>query len=147
MILVMYQSSILFFGIVFCMFLDMFIFCVFFFFKQKTEYEWRIRDWSSDVCSSDLVQPTGRGDAHLGEAAAFEEQRHRCRVEVVEMLVVDGAGCVAERDRVESVDVGAGEQHPAARPHQPTAALQESGGVEQMFDDLDRKSTRPNSSH
>src|SRR3546814_4240479 len=28
---------------------------VFFFFKQKTAYEMRIRDWSSDVCSSDLV--------------------------------------------------------------------------------------------
>src|SRR3546814_5284610 len=29
------------------------IFC-FFFFKQKTAYEMRISDWSSDVCSSDL---------------------------------------------------------------------------------------------
>src|SRR3546814_4426034 len=28
--------------------------CVFFFFKQKTAYELRISDWSSDVCSSDL---------------------------------------------------------------------------------------------
>src|SRR3546814_12633130 len=28
--------------------------CVFFFFKQKTAYEMRISDWSSDVCSSDL---------------------------------------------------------------------------------------------
>src|SRR3546814_5209169 len=28
---------------------------VFFFFKQKTAYEMRISDWSSDVCSSDLV--------------------------------------------------------------------------------------------
>src|SRR3546814_5769865 len=27
--------------------------CVFFFFKQKTAYEMRISDWSSDVCSSD----------------------------------------------------------------------------------------------
>src|SRR3546814_3491132 len=27
----------------------------FFFFKQKTAYELRISDWSSDVCSSDLV--------------------------------------------------------------------------------------------
>src|SRR3546814_8208698 len=27
---------------------------VFFFFKQKTAYEMRISDWSSDVCSSDL---------------------------------------------------------------------------------------------
>src|SRR3546814_7811258 len=27
----------------------------FFFFKQKTEYDMRISDWSSDVCSSDLV--------------------------------------------------------------------------------------------
>src|SRR3546814_1125389 len=28
----------------------------FFFFKQKTAYEMRISDWSSDVCSSDLAQ-------------------------------------------------------------------------------------------
>src|SRR3546814_8129632 len=32
--------------------------CFFFFFKQKTAYDMRISDWSSDVCSSDL---------HLGE--------------------------------------------------------------------------------
>src|SRR3546814_3822268 len=31
--------------------------CHFFFFKQKTAYEMRISDWSSDVCSSDLVHP------------------------------------------------------------------------------------------
>src|SRR3546814_13278259 len=31
------------------------LFCIFFFFfKQKTAYEMRISDWSSDVCSSDL---------------------------------------------------------------------------------------------
>src|SRR3546814_3485634 len=29
----------------------------FFFFKQKTAYEMRISDWSSDVCSSDLHRP------------------------------------------------------------------------------------------
>src|SRR3546814_5138394 len=34
----------------------------FFFFKQKTAYEMRISDWSSDVCSSDLV-PTVRSCA------------------------------------------------------------------------------------
>src|SRR3546814_2808407 len=32
------------------------IFCFFFFFKQKTAYDLRISDWSSDVCSSDLSQ-------------------------------------------------------------------------------------------
>src|SRR3546814_5050774 len=31
-------------------------FICFFFFKQKTAYEMRISDWSSDVCSSDLYQ-------------------------------------------------------------------------------------------
>src|SRR3546814_6230904 len=30
------------------------VFFLFFFFKQKTAYEMRISDWSSDVCSSDL---------------------------------------------------------------------------------------------
>src|SRR3546814_95196 len=34
----------------------MFYFCMFFFFKQKTAYEMRISDWSSDVCSSDLTE-------------------------------------------------------------------------------------------
>src|SRR3546814_5459176 len=34
---------------------------LFFFFKQKTAYEMRISDWSSDVCSSDLA--TGGGAA------------------------------------------------------------------------------------
>src|SRR3546814_4452945 len=36
------------------------MFC-FFFFKQKTAYEMRISDWSSDVCSSDLGK-VGRAD-------------------------------------------------------------------------------------
>src|SRR3546814_1272293 len=31
------------------------MYCRVFFFKQKTAYEMRISDWSSDVCSSDLV--------------------------------------------------------------------------------------------
>src|SRR3546814_7920102 len=36
--------------------------CCFFFFKQKTAYEMRISDWSSDVCSSDLAAGmTARG--------------------------------------------------------------------------------------
>src|SRR3546814_5038947 len=34
--------------------------CIFFFFKQKTAYEMRISDWSSDVCSSDLHRRGGR---------------------------------------------------------------------------------------
>src|SRR3546814_7957102 len=32
---------------------------MFFFFKQKTAYELRISDWSSDVCSSDLADHVG----------------------------------------------------------------------------------------
>src|SRR3546814_7452629 len=35
---------------------------MFFFFKQKTAYEMRISDWSSDVCSSDLNPLTWRGN-------------------------------------------------------------------------------------
>src|SRR3546814_6637237 len=34
---------------------------IFFFFKQKTAYEMRISDWSSDVCSSDLETERGHG--------------------------------------------------------------------------------------
>src|SRR3546814_9487045 len=35
----------------------MLVYFLFFFFKQKTAYEMRISDWSSDVCSSDLKDP------------------------------------------------------------------------------------------
>src|SRR3546814_1763615 len=38
---------------------------LFFFFKQKTAYEMRISDWSSDVCSSDLIIGNGSGSAPL----------------------------------------------------------------------------------
>src|SRR3546814_3787280 len=51
----------------FCVLLCMYIFfsiLVFFFFKQKTAYEMRISDWSSDVCSSDLVVATKASDSN-----------------------------------------------------------------------------------
>src|SRR3546814_1073582 len=50
---------------------------VFFFFKQKTAYEMRISDWSSDVCSSDLFDPHGQRPAvglDIGE-----DRRHSSR--------------------------------------------------------------------
>src|SRR3546814_8707663 len=43
----------------FCLFCCVSVLFVFFF-KQKTAYEMRISDWSSDVCSSDLVGRGGR---------------------------------------------------------------------------------------
>src|SRR3546814_11476947 len=81
---------------------------VFFFFKQKTAYEMRISDWSSDVCSSDLqivqrfgtdmvAEVTGRsrrivryadilrvesraGSANLAETKAFMDDEKRILV-------------------------------------------------------------------
>src|SRR3546814_2213515 len=41
-------------------FLELFFFFVIFFFKQKTAYDMRISDWSSDVCSSDLCHRSCR---------------------------------------------------------------------------------------
>src|SRR3546814_2370881 len=50
--------------------LILFYVCVlFFFFKQKTAYEMRISDWSSDVCSSDLVTPRRDGQLVIEDAA------------------------------------------------------------------------------
>src|SRR3546814_6725339 len=45
----------------------------FFFFKQKTAYEMRISDWSSDVCSSDLIMTSescANGTERCAEALA-----------------------------------------------------------------------------
>src|SRR3546814_8556350 len=52
----------------YCCWLVVYIFCVF---KQKTAYEMRISDWSSDVCSSDLMdynlRELGVGDLSVGK--------------------------------------------------------------------------------
>src|SRR3546814_9192964 len=47
---------------VYCSYVFHLFFCLFcfFFFKQKTAYEMRISDWSSDVCSSDLPHRRSR---------------------------------------------------------------------------------------
>src|SRR3546814_5478945 len=68
----------------------------FFFFKQKTAYEMRISDWSSDVCSSDLVERREqRGGRHRpavqGNAVApFEIDRDDLGL-VGRVLGIDGA--------------------------------------------------------
>src|SRR3546814_8208996 len=54
----------------------------FFFFKQKTAYEMRISDWSSDVCSSDLSWPLAEEllPDHVGDRALrgrTDDPRHR----------------------------------------------------------------------
>src|SRR3546814_2135185 len=58
----------------------MFDSCIVFFFKQKTAYEMRISDWSSDVCSSDLaLRAAAGGDRrhHAGQCAAAGRGRGR----------------------------------------------------------------------
>src|SRR3546814_3140324 len=46
-----------------------------FFFKQKTAYEMRISDWSSDVCSSDLWKASLRHPALLRSARVTKQSR------------------------------------------------------------------------
>src|SRR3546814_13000765 len=53
----------------------MFVLFVFFFFKQKTAYEMRISDWSSDVCSSDLNVSKQHGHQILFIDAAMSLQK------------------------------------------------------------------------
>src|SRR3546814_10805562 len=47
--------------------------CFFFFFKQKTAYEMRISDWSSDVCSSDLIELEVEDDRMVLRTERFRE--------------------------------------------------------------------------
>src|SRR3546814_14074437 len=76
--------------------------CVFFFFKQKTAYEMRISDWSSDVCSSDLgadflrseIQHDIAGQMQHVSAGEIHEHQACLRVEpeVAERVEVQVAG-------------------------------------------------------
>src|SRR3546814_13853450 len=78
------------------MFLCFVLRCVLFFFKQKTAYEMRISDWSSDVCSSDLspeiaeMEIIGRGGHLLPEMAvgeAYGAEEAPVRVEIIAFAV------------------------------------------------------------
>src|SRR3546814_8728589 len=56
-----------------CSSLGLFLLSCFFFCKQKTAYEMRISDWSSDVCSSDLEL------AHSSSSCTFLNTSFCCR--------------------------------------------------------------------
>src|SRR3546814_6140745 len=62
-----------------------------FFFKQKTAYELRISDWSSDVCSADLIPALARSET--------EANRLRCG-QAVSMVAR------ADRDRISALSNG-----------------------------------------
>src|SRR3546814_2148033 len=60
----------------------LYLYGFFFFFKQKTAYEMRISDWSSDVCSSDLAPESPRDPlARLRRALSVISAKELCRSE------------------------------------------------------------------
>src|SRR3546814_5786936 len=111
---------------------------LFFFFKQKTAYEMRISDWSSDVCSSDLAIQRQR-------ATLVSQARGR----VLEIGIGTGRNLpFYDRDKLESLQGldPAAQMHGLARKRARKAGLD----VELLTlpaERIDRKSTRLNSSH
>src|SRR3546814_17146299 len=90
------------------------MFCFLFFFKQKTAYEMRISDWSSDVCSSDLgahwlhsadVNPLTRIAEELGHPYLARPRPFDGRFHLGHGWEIGRASC---RERVCSVRVDLG---------------------------------------
>src|SRR3546814_12673213 len=67
-----------------------FVVILFFFFKQKTAYEMRISDWSSDVCSSDLRS------GHREEGPAARPTTDECHVRAA-ARTAGGISCAERR--------------------------------------------------
>src|SRR3546814_3065488 len=67
------------FSIVLTLYEDYVLYIFFFFFKQKTAYEMRISDWSSDVCSSDLAARPAADRPHPADAAGGRLDRRLSR--------------------------------------------------------------------
>src|SRR3546814_6635260 len=80
----------------------------FFFFKQKTAYEMRISDWSSDVCSSDLRDAERLDqqivDRQLDPASA--ERRVEIAAQLEQRIEPDIDRQIDVRDRSEERRVG-----------------------------------------
>src|SRR3546814_10491779 len=72
---------------------------LFFFFKQKTAYEMRISDWSSDVCSSDLAV-LGRGGLVVIDTRASHRLADALRAEIAELSHLPKIGRASCRERV-----------------------------------------------
>src|SRR3546814_7438543 len=65
----------------------------FFFFKQKTAYEMRISDWSSDVCSSDLGGETDGGVFEVDRRDPFAARLDHVFRSVGDLHVAVGIEC------------------------------------------------------
>src|SRR3546814_1863200 len=82
----------------------------FFFFKQKTAYEMRISDWSSDVCSSDLhdlvVERASLGGGDRALRAFQRELIELCLGEAVLLGHHLGADELAELDVRITLQIG-----------------------------------------
>src|SRR3546814_10453114 len=91
----------------------------FFFFKQKTAYEMRISDWSSDVCSSDLLVAAVL-DVHGGLAVR--------NVAAVDVGLTGHGGLSFRRESMRSCDPRKTRASPqrASRPSSPPASARRS---------------------
>src|SRR3546814_9956486 len=85
------------------------MFFLFFFFKQKTAYEMRISDWSSDVCSSDLAANTMILEKSCCETCQNVIQRYEQEVLKKQLGVfrtqVDAPSRSRKKDRITHVDL------------------------------------------
>src|SRR3546814_17750460 len=105
----------------------------FFFFKQKTAYEMRISDWSSDVCSSDLaavevhdLAGIGRARTQLLHHRGIGALRHEADVLAVRLVGDDEAearGLAAHRVLLHATERKAQEVELAARGGEEEVAL------------------------
>src|SRR3546814_5499271 len=117
---------------------------LFFFFKQKTAYEMRISDWSSDVCSSDLDRLGRRADGVELRAAIDDEEVEAARSEHHHARIDRERHALAAHRSAVAADIGAHIDAADQRIDRAGAL----GDVEIVVDAAgDRKSTRLNSSH
>src|SRR3546814_13313864 len=99
--------------------------CYGFFFKQKTAYDMRISDWSSDVCASDLQPLQAAADRAFG--ADVEDRRAVRRSRLAAIAQGRQPGSTAAEQRIGRLHVDhLGRARPADRPgtaHAETAIL------------------------
>src|SRR3546814_9870996 len=77
-----------------------------FFFKQKTAYEMRISDWSSDVCSSDLDAPPGVHEVLGGHRRAIGPDTVAQLEGIGLAILADGPALRCAGDRLTILAVG-----------------------------------------
>src|SRR3546814_5332715 len=114
------------------------IYLCIFFFKQKTAYEMRISDWSSDVCSSDLpIFSGGAGRAGVAQSEADRDAALATYEKAIQTAFQEVSDALARRGTIADQERAQEQLVASATDNYQLSDARYRGGVDSFLQSLD----------